>query len=1303
MTNAVITSFIGEARRREPAPGLEPALRKALRGEVRFDAGSRALYATDASNYRQVPIGVVIPRGLDDVIATFAACCEHHAPVLARGGGTSLAGQCCNEAMVIDCSKYFNRILTLDPGRRRATVEPGCILDDLRDAAEAHHLTFGPDPSTHNRNTLGGMLGNNSCGVHSVMSGRTSDNVEALQVLTSDGLQFRVGPTSDAEVAAIAAAGGRRADIYRALKALVTRHADEIRARYPKLPRRVSGFALEQLLPENGFNVARALVGSEGTCVFITAAELQLVPSPPARVLLVLGFHGIAEAADRVPEILAANPIGLEAIGEILVANEPGQGGRCLPDDEQPALDDYLVKPFSARELLARVQAHLAAARTRREADTARRMSDERLLGALEAGRMFTYDWDLISGRYEGSDNHARLLGVSIENASAGWDLVHPDDLARARAAVDEAIARRDIYRLELRLLAPGSPEPLWFEVRGQVVCDDAGAPARVVGVAADISERKAAEHAAQEAADQLRIAIATARLGRFQLDLASGEMESSAQCKANFGLAASEPLPYARLFELIHADDRERVAATVRCAIESRTDYEAEYRTVWPGDGSVHTISARGHAVYADDGTPLRMTGVTQDVTAARRGERMLAEQVGDLTLLHELAARLTEGRELQPVLHEVLRAALALTGATKGTLALVDAARSELRLAASEGLSEAFTALVSRVAKGTVACGVAYERRARVVVEDTETDPIFTGHREAARLSGFRSVHATPLLARDGSVIGVFCLYAALPGRPDERVMRLADLLARHAAGYIEHLQLLQQVRAGERRFRGMADSAPAMLWVSDTDNALTFISRGWLEHTGQREDDAYAGGTGWSAMVHPDERDSVMQAFIADAQRREPFEVEFRLRRADGSWHWALGAGRPRFGDDGAWLGTIGSVIDVHDRVETREALREADRRKDEFLATLAHELRNPLAPIRNALHLLARPGAQAQAAGLHAMLERQVSHMVRLVDDLMEVSRISRGAIELRREPLDLADVLRTAAETCQPLIERGRHRFEMHLPGEPLPVDGDAVRLAQVMTNLLGNAARYTDDGGRIELVARRDGDDALVTVRDSGIGIEPQQLPRLFEMFAQLDRSRGQGGLGIGLSLVRRLVQMHGGSVHAASEGPGRGSKFSVRLPLAASVRSAGHDAGQPLRNTLHAHRVLVVDDNHDAADSLGLVLSMLGPQVRVEHDGAAALDAIDEWHPTVMLLDLGMPGMDGFEVARRVRADKRHRGIRLVALTGWGQDEDRQCTREAGFDHHVVKPVDPDALSALLATWIVAPGARAAAPTSAG
>ncbi|HEV7214216.1 MAG TPA: FAD-binding oxidoreductase, partial [Chloroflexota bacterium] len=259
-------------------------------GEVRFDAGSRALYATDASNYRQTPIGVVVPRSVEDIVAAVAAARRHGAPVLARGGGTSLAGQCCNVAVVIDTSKYLNSVLAIDPQSRLARVQPGLVLDDLRDAAERHHLTFAPDPSTHNRCTLGGMIGNDSCGAHSVMAGKTVDNVETLDILTYDGLRLRVGKTSDADLEQIIREGGRRGEIYAALKALRDRYADLVRQRFPKIPRRVSGYNLDQLLPENGFHVARALVGTEGTCVTILEATVNLVHSPPSRSLLMLGY-----------------------------------------------------------------------------------------------------------------------------------------------------------------------------------------------------------------------------------------------------------------------------------------------------------------------------------------------------------------------------------------------------------------------------------------------------------------------------------------------------------------------------------------------------------------------------------------------------------------------------------------------------------------------------------------------------------------------------------------------------------------------------------------------------------------------------------------------------------------------------------------------------------------------------------------------------------------------------------------------------------------------------------------------------
>ena len=299
--------------------GLDAALRSHVRGEIRFDEGSRALYATDGSSYRQVPIGVVLPRDADDIIATISLAREFGAPILCRGGGTSLAGQCCNVAVILDMSKYMAGILEIDAARRIARIQPGVILDHLRAAAEKHHLTFAPDPATHDRCTLGGMIGNNSCGVHSVMAGKTDDNIEALDILTYDGLRMKVGATSPEELQRIIAEGGRRGEIYAGLKSLADRYGDLIRQRYPNIPRRVSGYNLNFLLPENGFHVARALVGTEGTCVTVLEATCRLVESPPERVLLVIAWPDIYQCADHVPEVMAHNPIGLEGIDDLLV------------------------------------------------------------------------------------------------------------------------------------------------------------------------------------------------------------------------------------------------------------------------------------------------------------------------------------------------------------------------------------------------------------------------------------------------------------------------------------------------------------------------------------------------------------------------------------------------------------------------------------------------------------------------------------------------------------------------------------------------------------------------------------------------------------------------------------------------------------------------------------------------------------------------------------------------------------------------------------------------------------------------
>ncbi len=390
------------------------------------------------------------------------------------------------------------------------------------------------------------------------------------------------------------------------------------------------------------------------------------------------------------------------------------------------------------------------------------------------------------------------------------------------------------------------------------------------------------------------------------------------------------------------------------------------------------------------------------------------------------------------------------------------------------------------------------------------------------------------------------------------------------------------------------------------------------------------------------------------------------------------------------------------DITDRKLAMDALQEADRRKDEFLATLAHELRNPLAPLRNGLQVmnLAKDDSAAVERA-RAMMERQLQQMVRLIDDLLDLSRISRGKVELRRERAELAEVIANAVETSRPLIEQSGHRLTVDLPAGPLVIDADVLRLSQVIANLLNNAAKYTERGGRIGLRVQRSeaGDEVSLHVTDNGVGIPAAMLPQVFQMFTQVDRSleKSRGGLGIGLNLVKRLVEMHGGTVEARSGGRGQGSEFIVRLPLAdvpaegAGVATApeapaadpGEPGGPPERRT---RRVLVTDDNVDAATSLAMMLELMGNEVRIAHDGLEAIAAAEELRPDVILLDIGMPRLNGYDACRRIREQPWGAGIYIVALTGWGQEEDKRRSREAGFDHHLVKPVDPVALGELLA-----------------
>ncbi|MFC0250736.1 PAS domain S-box protein [Massilia consociata] len=510
-------------------------------------------------------------------------------------------------------------------------------------------------------------------------------------------------------------------------------------------------------------------------------------------------------------------------------------------------------------------------------------------------------------------------------------------------------------------------------------------------------------------------------------------------------------------------------------------------------------------------------------------------------------------------------------------------------------------------------------------------------------------------------------------------------------------ERARAREALRESETRFRTLAEASPALIYEFTPGIGMTYANQRCLDLFGVRPDELREAN--WRDLIHADDVPGYMDTVAHAVMHHAPFQHRVRMRTHDGEWRWFENHAAPRFHAGGAYLGHVGISLDITRTVRAEDELREADRRKDEFLATLAHELRNPLAPISNAVHLLRRPDGRRTADRVVEMVGRQVRHIVRLVDDLLEVSRITRGKLDLDMAPVALADIVNTAVETSMPLIESGRHQLTVSLPEESLGLAADKVRLTQVLANLLNNAAKYTDRGGHIWLRAWREDregcGEVAVSVRDDGIGIPPASLARVFDMFAQVHREswRGQGGLGIGLTMVRSLVEMHGGRVEARSAGEGQGSEFIVRLPLAAPVpddsAGAAHDDARPGQLPLHGRRVLVVDDNRDAADSLALLLRAAGAEVRVAYEGESALREAGEFRPGTVLLDLGMPMMDGFEVARRLRETAQAHGQacpRIVALTGWGQEADRRRTRESGFDKHLTKPVDLQALE----TWLI-------------
>ena len=569
--------------------------------------------------------------------------------------------------------------------------------------------------------------------------------------------------------------------------------------------------------------------------------------------------------------------------------------------------------------------------------------------------------------------------------------------------------------------------------------------------------------------------------------------------------------------------------------------------------------------------------------------------------------------------------------------------------------------------------------------VVEDAETDPRVADVIQAYRDVQMRAVVSVPVL-KAGRFVGGMALHQNVPRAWQAQEIKLLELVANRCWESIERNRAAQASLESEAKFRTIANAMPQMVWSTLPDGYHDYYNQQWYDFTGVPQ--GSTDGAGWNDIFHPDEQDIAWERWRHSLATGETYEIQYRLRHHTGEYRWVLGRALPVHDEGGAIVRWMGTCTDIHAQKQAEEELRGMNARKDEFLAMLAHELRNPLAPIASAAHLL-KLAANNPARIEHAsdIITRQVRHMTALVDDLLDVSRVTRGLIELDKYPVDLKAIVASAIEQARPLIKSRGHALNLRMEASDPVVQGDRTRLVQVVANLLNNAAKYTAQGGEITLAVELHAGRARIAVTDNGIGIEDKLLPHVFDLFTQGARTpdRAQGGLGLGLALVKSIVTLHGGTVQAESAGLGKGSRFTICLPVLAEEVPVCEHPGQAAP-AVRAARLLVVDDNVDAAESLAVLLQAEGHAVRVASDPYLALGMALAEPPDLYVLDIGLPNMDGYELSRRLHAQAPQSHAVFVALTGYGQAHDLVLSKAAGFDHHFVKPLDMARFRAILA-----------------
>jgi PAS domain S-box-containing protein len=953
----------------------------------------------------------------------------------------------------------------------------------------------------------------------------------------------------------------------------------------------------------------------------------------------------------------------------------------------------------------------------------ARRRAEEELLAAKEALEHKTRELQKSEERFRAAFGHA-AVGIGMSNLEGRFlevnqklcdivgysaeelrqltfvELTHPDDLQETEDKVRRLLAGAILnYALEKRYVRKDG-RAVWCRATVTLLRTASGEPESFVGVVEDIDARVQAEETSLAAAERLQLALAAGDLGDWSWDAKTDLLTLGARAAEIFGFSTDEPLTWTQLRKHLDADDRmtDRVAASQ--ALVNGADYRSEFRLVQPS-GRRCAIASRGRGIYAEDGTPKMMIGVVQDIS-----ERKAAEDVhAHLSALVSSSEDAIISKTLGGIITSWNRGAQRMFGysaeETVGkpiTMLIPEDHRSEEPI------------ILERVGRGEP---IEHYETVRIKKDGTRFDV---------------SLSVSPIRGPSGEIIGASKIArnitrqkqteAAL--REETRVLELLNVTGQSIAAQLDLEGLVQSVTDAATALSG-AKYGAFFYNILDAAGesyvlfALSGAPRSAFERFGLPRNtpvfDATFRGEGVvrSADITADPRYGKMSPHYGMPKGHLPVRsylavpVMSRTEEVIGglffghpepdvfterSERLVLGvAAQAGVAIDNARLFEA-AQREIANRERAEAALRETDRRKDEFLATLAHELRNPLAPIRQAA-LISRSSAatEAQKRWGHEVINRQVQQMALLLDDLLDISRITRGTLELRREMTDLATVVGAAVETARPSIDAKRHVFSVELPSERVLFAADPLRVSQILSNLLTNAAKYTDPGGRIQLRATREGGSITISVADSGIGIPPDALAEVFAMFSQVKtgQDRSEGGLGIGLALSKGLVSLHGGTIDVKSAGPGKGSEFIVRLPLEELDASPKVETAAAERKPPVKRRVLIADDNRAAAESLAMLLQMEGHDVQVTYDGQQALETFIAMQPEIALLDIGMPKTNGYDVARQMRESASGREVTLVAVTGWGQDSDRAKAAAAGFDYHFTKPVDVDRLIELV------------------